>query len=94
MLIEQSVVEKMKEYVAQRHTSISKVVENMFLAITNSEESDKLEISPFVKSLSLDNIKLPDDFDYKKELAKKWKVQRTAAKRLDKKTSRWAKSES
>jgi hypothetical protein len=70
LLIEQGVVEKMKEYVAQHHTSISKVVENLFLAITNSKKSDKMQISPFVKSLSLDNIKLPDDFDYKKELDK------------------------
>jgi hypothetical protein len=70
LLIEQSVVEKMKEYVAQHHTSISKVVENIFLAIISNEVHSKMEISSFVKSLRLDNIKLPDDFDYKKELAK------------------------
>jgi hypothetical protein len=71
LLIEQDVVEKMKEYVTQHHTSISKVVENMFLAITTSRhKSDKMELSPLVKSLSIDNVKLPDGFDYKEELAK------------------------
>ena len=71
LFIEQDVVEKMKEYVAQHRTSISKVVENIFLAITNdNEKSSQMEISPFIKSLSIDDIKLPDDFDYKNELAK------------------------
>jgi BioD-like phosphotransacetylase family protein len=70
LLIEQDVVEKMKEYVAQHRTSISRVVENIFLAITSNEKSDKMEISPFVKSLSIDNVKLPDDFDYKREMSK------------------------
>jgi hypothetical protein len=71
LLIEQDVVEKMKEYVAQHHTSISKVVENILLAIMTSRyKSDKMKISPLVKSLSIDNVKLPDDFDYKEELTK------------------------
>ncbi|GHT69398.1 hypothetical protein FACS189452_10090 [Bacteroidia bacterium] len=71
LLLEQGIVEKMKEYAALQHTSISRIAENVFATIAKTrDKKDELNISPIVKAMSIDGVKLPADFDYKKELAK------------------------
>ncbi|GHT16333.1 hypothetical protein AGMMS4956_18510 [Bacteroidia bacterium] len=71
LLLEQGVVERMKEYAALQHTSISRITENFFATVANThEKKDELNISPIVKAMSIDGVQLPANFDYKKELAK------------------------
>jgi len=68
--IEKGIAERIKKYAANRKTSVSSIAENFFSFITaESPESSEQEISPLVKSFSIDNVNIPGNFDYKKELA-------------------------
>lgn len=61
--LEQNIIEKAKGYAKLHGTSLSKIIENYLLKITNdNQEKDK--ITPLVKSLS-GIIDLPKDFDHK-----------------------------
>ncbi len=64
--LNRAIIEKAREYAQQRKTSLSKMVETYFSAITGSEESG--EITPLVKSLSC-IINIADDYDYRTEIA-------------------------
>lgn len=63
--LEQTIIEKAKDYAKSHRTSLSKLIENYLLNITN-EGGKEEKITPLVKSLS-GIIKLPKDFDIKKE---------------------------
>ena len=63
--LDQTVIEKAKEFAKNQSTSLSKLIENYLLSITNEQTSDG-DISPLVKSLS-GVIKLPKDTDPKEE---------------------------
>lgn len=65
--LKQSVIEKAKEYAKDQKTSLSRLIENYLLNITNEKESSD-KITPLVKSLS-GIIDLPKDFDSKKGYA-------------------------
>lgn len=67
LTIEQSVIEKAKSYARKKERSLSDLIENYLKAITNEEPVQKIEISPTLKSLR-GSFKIPNDFDYKKEL--------------------------
>lgn len=72
--LEQSVIEKAKDYAKRQKTSLSRLIENYLIDIT--EEDDVQEkITPLVRSLS-GIIDLPNDYDHKKDytdyLAKKY----------------------
>ena len=68
--IEEKVAKRIKKYAASRKTSVSSIAESFFMFITTeSAERNGQEISPLVKSFSIDNVNIPTDFDYKKELA-------------------------
>jgi len=68
--IEKKAAERIKKYAANRNTSVSSIVEAFFSFITTeSTECPDQEISPLVKSFSIDNVNIPANFDYKKELA-------------------------
>jgi len=70
--LETSVIKRAKGYAKKRKTSLSKLVEN-YLESVSSPSKDEIKITPIVKSLS-GIIKLPADFDYKKEYgAHLWK---------------------
>jgi len=73
--LEHTIIEKAKRYAKAHKTSLSKLLENYLLNITN-EKGKEEEITPLVKSLS-GIIDLPKDFDLKKEysdfLTKKYK---------------------
>jgi hypothetical protein len=49
--LEQSVIEKAKEYAKSQKTSLSRLVENYLLNITSDKDSEE-KITPLVKSLS------------------------------------------
>ncbi|MFZ4800294.1 MAG: DUF6364 family protein [Bacteroidia bacterium] len=65
--LEQAIIEKAKVYAKSHKTSLSQLVENYLLNITN-EKKEEEKITPLVKSLS-GIIKLPTDLDLKKGYA-------------------------
>ena len=72
--LEQSVIEKAKDYAKRQKTSLSRLIENYLLDITEEEDVPE-KITPLVRSLS-GIIDLPNDYDHKKDytdyLAKKY----------------------
>ena len=73
--LDQQVIEKAKKYASQRKLSLSKMIENYLDSVTG-ENTEEIEITPFVKSLS-SSTSLPADYDYKQDqgyhLAQKYK---------------------
>ncbi len=67
LTIEHTVIEKAKKYARKRERSLSDLIENYLIALTNEERKSKKELSPKVKALH-GSYKLPANFDYKKEL--------------------------
>lgn len=61
---EQSVIEKAKSYAKKQGISLSSLIENYLLQLTENKNKKEDEITPLVKSLS-GIIKLPKDFDEK-----------------------------
>ena len=74
--LNQKIIEKAKKFAKSNNTSLSKMIEAYFNALTSPENEDELKTTPLVKSLS-GLIDLPEDFDYKvsrsKHLLKKHK---------------------
>lgn len=68
LTIDDSVIEIAKKYAKQKGKSLSAIVENYLMSLTSKENKGD-QISPKVLKL-MGVIKLPKDFDYKKELAK------------------------
>ena len=68
LTIEQSIIKKAKRYAKGKGRSLSDIIENYLKVITNDSKSE-IEITPIVKSLR-GSFKAPEDFNYKKELAK------------------------
>jgi len=68
LTIEDTVIDSAKKYARQKGKSLSDIVENYLKSISVSEESVQT-LSPRVVKL-MGSVKLPEDFDYKKELAK------------------------
>ena len=68
--IESNIAERIKQYADKRETSVSSIIENFFAFVTSTSISEETsEISPLVRSFSIENVNVPVDFDYKKELA-------------------------
>ncbi|MDR6968646.1 hypothetical protein J2X31_002672 [Flavobacterium arsenatis] len=66
--LDKNVIESAKEYAAKQKVSVSSIVESYFKTIISKEnKNDSVQISDFVKSLSLENGGIPADFDYKKD---------------------------
>jgi hypothetical protein len=57
-----------KNYAKQTGKSLSDIVENYLMSLTSKEKKEE-EISPRIMKL-VGAVKLPKDFDYKKELSK------------------------
>ena len=66
--LNQEIIEKAKNYAAEKKLSLSRLIENYLNSLTSDKTTDDFEISPFVKSLS-SGIKIPTDYDYKKDRA-------------------------
>lgn len=64
--LDQTVIEKAKQYAKENNTSLSKMIEAYFDSLTKlNKEQEKVEVSPLVESLC-GIIQLPKDFDFKK----------------------------
>ncbi|WP_269224458.1 MULTISPECIES: DUF6364 family protein [Flavobacterium] len=66
--LDQEIIEKAKHYASEKKLSLSRLIENYLNSLTSDQTNNDLQISPFVKSLS-SGIKIPADYDYKKERA-------------------------
>lgn len=69
--LDKNVIEKAKIFAAEHKHSLSFMVENYLKAVTSMEKKEankEIKISEFVKSIGIDGVNLPEDFDYKKEL--------------------------
>ncbi|MBK0369209.1 DUF6364 family protein [Flavobacterium agrisoli] len=66
--LDQEIIEKAKQYASEKKISLSRLIENYLNSLTSENRADDLQISPFVKSLS-SGIKIPADYDYKKDRA-------------------------
>ena len=66
--IDKDVVRKAKVYAKSNGRSLSDLVENYLKLLTRNSSIEDSEYTPRVKSL-LGCITLPEDFDYKKEVA-------------------------
>lgn len=77
LTIDDSVITVAKKYAKNNGKSLSDIVENYLMTLTAKESKEDEAISPKILKL-MGTIKLPEDFDYKKELtkglAKKYKV--------------------
>ena len=65
--MDREVAGKAKKYARSKGRSLSDLVEDYLRFLTRQMESEELNLSPKVKSL-LGSIKVPEEFDYKKEL--------------------------
>ena len=64
--LNQEIIERAKHYASEKKLSLSRLIENYLNSLTSEKTNDEIQISDFVKSMSSE-IKLPADFDYKKE---------------------------
>ena len=67
--LDKYVIDRAKEYAASQNRSLSRMIESYLKSLIEKEKpqsDDDIEISPFVKSLRT-SVKLPADYDYKKE---------------------------
>ena len=69
LTIEQTIIVKAKKYANNRGRSLSDIIENYLKVITKDDNSEKIELTPIVKSLK-GSFKAPQNFDYKKDLTK------------------------
>jgi hypothetical protein len=63
--LDNEVIYRAKRYAQHRKTSLSKMIESYLDSVTKPD-SDDIEITPLVKSLS-GVITLPEGYDYKKD---------------------------
>lgn len=68
LTIDDSVIAIAKKYAKQKGKSLSDIVENYLMSLTSKQNKEE-NISPRILKL-MGAIELPEDFDYKKELAK------------------------
>jgi hypothetical protein len=66
LTMEDRVIDSAKKYARKKGRSLSDIVENYLKSITTHDETTEV-LSPKVTKL-MGAIKLPEDFDYKKEL--------------------------
>ena len=65
--VDRKTLERSKRYARKKKTSISRLIENYLNRLTMSEQKEKY--SPITQSL-IGIIKLPKDYDYKKDYAR------------------------
>lgn len=68
--LDKFVIEQAKEYASSHKRSLSKIIESYLKSLINrdkNKDDSEIEISPFVKSMSI-GIKIPADLDYKSEI--------------------------
>jgi hypothetical protein len=74
--LNKDIIEAAKKYAKRHNTSLSNLIENYLVSVTNSSSNSKEEISPLVKSLS-GVLQIDKKQDHKKQyvdfLTKKYK---------------------
>jgi hypothetical protein len=74
--LDKQIIEAAKKYAKKKNTSLSNLIENYLVNVTNTSKNSEVEISPLVKSLS-GVLRMDKKQDYKKQytdfLAKKYK---------------------
>jgi hypothetical protein len=68
--LEKAVIERAKIYAAEQECSLSKIIESYLQVVTSSTKNkdfEEIEITPFVRSISIGKGEIPADLDYKKE---------------------------
>ncbi|MCK4881097.1 MAG: hypothetical protein KAS82_10565, partial [Bacteroidales bacterium] len=68
--MDREIAGKAKKYAKSKGRSLSDLVENYLRFLTRTLETEEIKTSPKVKSL-LGSIKVPEGFDYKKELSER-----------------------
>ncbi|HYX07529.1 MAG TPA: DUF6364 family protein [Bacteroidales bacterium] len=68
LTLEQGIIEQAKSYAKSKGRSLSDLIENYLKVVINDTEQN-IYLSPSIKKLQ-GSIKLPEDFDYKKDLTK------------------------
>ncbi|HPT13790.1 MAG TPA: DUF6364 family protein [Bacteroidales bacterium] len=66
--VDKDLLLKAKAYAKDKGRSLSDLVENYFKTLVSKSYPEQQELSPKVKEM-LGSYKLPEDFDYKKELS-------------------------
>ena len=66
--VNREIAGKAKRYAKSKGRSLSNLVEDYLKFLTKQMDTETDELSPKVKSI-LGSIKVPEDFDYKKELS-------------------------
>jgi hypothetical protein len=67
--VEKGIAERIKRYANNRKTSVAQIAESFFAIVTSSSaDNENREISPLVKSFSIEELNVPADFNYKKAL--------------------------
>jgi len=66
--VDKDLARKAKTYARSRGRSLSDLVENYFKILTSKSDDAEFDLTTKVKSL-LGSIKVPEDFDYKTDLA-------------------------
>ncbi|MDA3943474.1 MAG: DUF6364 family protein [Bacteroidetes bacterium] len=69
LTIEQSLIEKAKQYAKNEGRSLSDIVEN-YLKVIIKEEKTRVTVSTPIASSLRGSFKAPKDFEYKKALSK------------------------
>ena len=67
LTIDDSVITSAKKYAKKKGRSLSQIIENYLKSISTDEAKKEKKHSPKVQQL-LGSVKLPENFDYKKEL--------------------------
>jgi hypothetical protein len=65
--VDKVLVQKAKLYARDEGRSLSDLVENYFKVLTGKPNATETKLTPRIGSM-LGSFKLPEDFDYKKEL--------------------------
>ena len=66
LTLEQSIIKQAKLYAKDKGRSLSALIEN-YLKVVLEDNHQEVKLSPSIRKLK-GAIKLPDNFDYKKEL--------------------------
>ena len=65
LTIEETLLEKVKNYAAQQESSVSQLVEDYFETIT--QQRAKPSLLDILRTMPKSKIEYPEDFDFKKE---------------------------
>ncbi len=67
LTLDKSIIEQAKLYAKEKGRSLSELIENYLKVVLEDKQQD-VKLSASIKKLK-GSIKLPEDFDYKKELS-------------------------